>query len=84
MSTSNPLGMKDIGMVLLHKTGISGTRHMHCPTCGFAASPNVSLGASIDTLNMGHSLLQCQVKNPVATVEDYTGNQPNTGLRPTI
>jgi hypothetical protein len=35
---------------LLHKTGISGTRR------GFAASPKVGLGSSIDTLNMGYPL----------------------------
>jgi hypothetical protein len=40
--------------------------------------------ASVDTLNTVYPLLLCQGETPVATIHDFTGNQPNTGLRPAI
>ncbi|PWZ17174.1 Mitochondrial adenine nucleotide transporter ADNT1 [Zea mays] len=33
---------------------------------------------------MGYSLLLCQGETSVATIEDFTSNQPNAGLRPAI
>jgi hypothetical protein len=84
MLTSNPLDMKAIGTVLLHKTGISGARHMYDPTYRFTTIAKVGPGASIGTLNMGYPLVLCQGETSVAAIEDFTGNQPNAGLRPTI
>jgi hypothetical protein len=60
------------GTALLHETGISRIRRGYGPTCGFAASPKVGLGASIDTLNMGYPLQLCQSKTPMATIEGFT------------
>jgi hypothetical protein len=84
MLTSNPLDMKAIGTVLLHKTGISGARHMYDPTYRFTTIAKVGPGASIGTLNMGYPLVLCHGETSVAAIEDFTGNQPNAGLRPTI
>jgi hypothetical protein len=69
---------------MLHKAGIFGARHMYVPTCRFTTTPEVGLGPSVGTLNMGYPLVLCQGETSVATIEDFTGNQPNAGLRPTI
>jgi hypothetical protein len=53
--------------VLLHMTTIFGTTYG--PTYGFAASPEVGLGASIGTLNMGYPLLLGQDKTPMTAIK---------------
>jgi hypothetical protein len=59
VSTSNPLNVKATGTKLLHNAEISGTRHMYGPISGFVASPEVGLGATVGTPNMGYPLLLC-------------------------
>jgi hypothetical protein len=54
------------------------------PHYGFTATPEVGLGGTVGTLNMGYPLLLCQGESSGAIVKDFTGNQPSIGLRPTI
>jgi hypothetical protein len=54
------------GAELLHTTSISGARRRYGTTCGFAISPNVGLGASIGTPNMGYPLVLGQTGTLVA------------------
>jgi hypothetical protein len=63
---SKPLGMEVVGAELLHTTSISGARRRYGTTCGFAISPNVGLGASIGTPNMGYPLVLGQTGTLVA------------------
>jgi hypothetical protein len=71
-------------MMLLYKIGISGVRRWYGPTYGFTATPEVGLGGTVGTLNMGYPLLLCQGESSGATIKDFTGNQSSIGLRPTI
>jgi hypothetical protein len=57
---------------------------MYGPTCGFAASSEVGLGATIGTLNMGYPLLLYQGEPSGATVKEFMGSRSSTRLRPTI
>lgn len=45
---------------------------------------SVLVAGCAGTLNMGYSLLLCQGETLVATIEVFTSNQPNAGLRPAI
>jgi hypothetical protein len=58
--------METAGVEMLHMTSISGARRRYGPTCGFATSPEVGLGTSTGTLNMGYPLLLGQGKTPMA------------------
>lgn len=73
--------MEAAGAVLLHKTDISRTRRRYGPTYGFTAPPEVSLGASVGTLNIGYPLLLGQSETLVAAIEDFPSGYPNMGLR---
>jgi hypothetical protein len=49
--------MDVVGAELMHRINMSRERRRNGPTCGFATSPKVGLGASVSTLNMGYLLL---------------------------
>jgi hypothetical protein len=66
------------------KVDISGTRHSYGPTCGFAASPKVSPGATVGTLNTEYPLLLCQGEPSKAIIKEFTASRPSMGLEPII
>jgi hypothetical protein len=59
--------MDVVGAEQMHRINMSRARRRNGPTCGFATSPEVGLGASVSTLNMGYPLLLGQGGTLVAT-----------------
>lgn len=68
MPTSIPLSMEVISAMLLHKTGISGTRRRYGPTYGFV-SPRGGPGCLYRYRKHGYPILLGQDKTPMAAIK---------------